>query len=303
MRVLLLGFAVAAGCATSAGIKSASGPDLPAAAPGTLTAALVTSVSNKDVQAQSQAFADFIKAATGKPTRPAVFPDYDSLSVAISKGLIDIAFMPPLAYVRAKGQANVQPLLRALRSGQATYRALLVSPEGSPIKTMEDLKKAQNLRAAWVDSSSATGYIFPKALLFQHQIDPAGVFVSQDFLGNHDAVCRALGSGKADLGATFSDDPADGPAKVATGCAAALGEKVKSLQIVAATENIPNDVLVARADLPDDVKGPLLTAAQGLSATDEGKKVLSAAFLAEGLAAVSDDDYAPVRAALDVFKQ
>jgi ABC-type phosphate/phosphonate transport system substrate-binding protein len=117
------------------------------------------------------------------------------------------------------------------------------------------------------------------------------LFVSQDFLGSHDAVCSAVASGKADLGATFCDDPSSGPASHAQGC----GARAAAVRVIASTQSIPNDALVVRAGFPDAARDALLRAAATLSSTPEGKKTLQAAFLAEG--------FAPTRQALDAFRR
>ena len=307
MRTRLTGLiaaALLAGC-TTAGTSAGRVPmpDLTPAAAGVLTSGMVASTNDAAVQAQSAAFGAFVKQTTGKETRPLLFPDYDSLASAISKGMVDVAFMPPLAFVRAQAQAKVSALGKAIRNGQSTYRSVLFGNASAKVKTLEELKKAKDLRAAWVDSSSATGYIFPKALLYTNNIDPQGLFVTQDFLGKHDAVCLAVEGGKADLGATFSDDPAAGPATHATGCRNALGDKADKLAIIAATENIPNDVLAVRANFPEDLKKAVQDGANGLSGSDEGKKTLKTAFLAEGFAPVTEEDFNPVHNALGAFKQ
>ncbi len=282
--------------------KGSTAPELPPAAPGTLTVGRTASTNDSAVQDQADAFAELVKQATGQPVRPAVFPDYDGLAKALATGTVDVAFLAPLAYVRAEGQGRVKPLLRVLRNGRPSYRAVLFASPSSGLTTLEELAQAKNLKAAWVDSSSATGYIFPKARLLVSGVDPAGVFMAQDFYGTHDAVCRAVHEGKADVGATFTDDPAEGAVRV-TGCEAALGEAASGLKIIGATDELPNDVVAARPELPAELETKLVTALQGLQSSEEGKQRLVKAFLAEGFTSITSDDYAPVRAALDAFKE
>jgi phosphonate transport system substrate-binding protein len=199
--------------------------------------------------------------------------------------------------------SKVRLLAKATRHGQITYRSVLFSRPGSPIKSLEDLNKARDLRAAWVDPSSATGYLFAKALLLKRKIDPAGIFRVQDFLWTHDALCTAVQSGKADVGATFSDDPTGEPAVHATGCQAALGDKVGTLQIIAATEPIPYEVLAVRAGLPEVERAALLAAVYELEKNEEGRKVLADAFHCQGFTGASDRDYDMVRAETGTFAQ
>jgi phosphonate transport system substrate-binding protein len=152
---------------------------------------------------------------------------------------------------------------------------------------------------AWVDPSSATGHIIPKALLVQNGIDPAGLFVQQDFVGSHDAACRAVAEGQADIGATFIDDPTT---REVTGCRAALGARVVQLSIVVQSDEIPNDVLAVRPAFPEDLKGRLLIGATALTTSDAGKKTLKTAFSCDGFSQVKRDDYDAVRRAIEVFR-
>jgi phosphonate transport system substrate-binding protein len=277
--------------------------DLAPAPAGTLTVGLIVSSGTATAQQQADALAAFVGKALEQKARAAIFPDYDTLASWLAQGKIDLAYMPPLAYVRATAQAKVIPLAKAIRGGQDISRSVFFAAAGSPLKSLEDLKKAENLKVAWVDPSSATGYIFPKALLLQKGVNPAGTFVDQSFLQSHDAVCKAVMEKKADVGASYSIDPAAQPVKFVTGCKNALGPQADGLQIVAATEPFPNDVLALKGSFPEDGKAKLLAAVQELEKTEEGKKVLQDAFHADGFTTVADEDYIPVRAVLQVFKQ
>jgi phosphonate transport system substrate-binding protein len=297
---LLVLTSLAAACVVSHKEERPPPPDLSPAAPGTLTVGLTAGTAN--TAAQADALTAFVKQATGHEARKAVFPDYDSLADQVAKGAVDVALMPPLAYVRAEATGKPEALMRVVRNGQPTYRSVIFAKAGSALKTLDDVKKGHSLRAAWVDPSSSTGYIFPKALLLTNKIDPAGVFVSQDFLGSHDSVCKAVAEDKADLGATFTDDAPGTPAVHVNGCEKALGNS-PPVQVVASTENIPNDVLAVKAGFSADDKAKLVAAANDLTKSDAGKQTLKAAFNAEGFAPVSESDLDPVRNALEAFHQ
>lgn len=277
--------------------------ELAPAPAGTYTVGLIVSSGTATAQVQADALAKFVANALGKPARAAVFPDYDTLAAYLAQGKVDVGYLAPLAYVRATAQGRLQLLAKVVRNGQPISRAVLYSAPDSALKSLDDLKKGRELKVAWVDPSSATGYIFPKALLLQQGVDPAGVFVEQAFLGSHDEACRAVVEGRFHVGASYSIDPAAEPVKVITGCKNAVGEKASRLQIVAATQPLPNDVLAVRDGFPPEGVAALLAAAQDLEKTEEGRKVLQTAFHAEGFTTVADEDYAPVRAALQVFKQ
>lgn len=134
----------------------------------------------------------------------------------------------------------------------------------------------------------------PKSLLLSSGINPAQSFDTQDFLGSHDAVCQAVWDGKYDVGATFSD-PVTNDTKV-TGCVGALGKKTDSLKVIAFSQEFPNDVFVAGPGVPAGKAQALIAAAK--ASKPDG---LKHAFLAEGVADVKDEDFTPIRKALDSF--
>lgn len=292
---------LASACVTA---KPAPKPfELTPAPAGTLTAGLIVSSGTTTAQEQSDAFALFVQKALAKPARAVVFPDYDTLADALAAGKVDLAFLAPMAYVRTTAQGKVTPVAKVVRNGQATYRSVLFGPASGAVTDLETLKKGSELKVAWVDPSSATGYIFAKALLLQKGINPAGVFKDQAFLASHDAVCKAVAEGKAQVGASYSIDPA-AEVKEITGCKNALpGDAAAALKVIAVTDAIPNDVLAVKDGFPEDARAALDDAARKLSESDEGKKTLQSAFHAEGFTDVKDEDYGPIRAALLVFKQ
>jgi len=266
-----------------------------------VTVGVMAALDEASAQAQAKALAVWVKTTLGKETRERVFKDYEQLAGAVEKGEVDVAIMGPLAWLRIDPRANASLLLRTVRKGRSTYRAVLFAKPGSPLKNLEALKKAKTaLKVGWVDTSSATGYVVPKGHLLMNGVNPAQAFSVQDFAGSHDAVCTGVWEGKWDVGATFSNDPPPAAPK-ANGCENALGKKAETLQVVVATDEIPNDVLVVASTVSHDHAEKLAAAAKKLAASEDGKKTLKDAFLAEGVADVSAADFAPVKKALDAF--
>lgn len=261
---------------------------------------VVAAVNDDVAKKQADALASFVAVALKETTLPRVFGDQEALANAVSKGEVDVALMGPLAYLRVDPNAKAQLMFRTVRQGKSTYRSVIFGPPTSKLTSLDALKKSKvPLKVAWVETSSATGYVIPKALLLQAGINPAQSFEVQDFLGSHDAVCKAVMEGKYDLGATFSD-PIANSSKV-TGCIGALGKRVDTLKVVATSSDIPNDVMVSAPKFPQGKVDAIIAAAKAASTSADGKKQLQAALLAEGVADVKDEDFAPLRKALDAF--
>ncbi|MBE2249119.1 MAG: PhnD/SsuA/transferrin family substrate-binding protein [Myxococcus sp.] len=263
-----------------------------------LVVGVVASQNPEAAKAQSAALSGFVGNALREPTVSRVYPDQEALALAVARGEVDYAVMGPLAYLRIDAKAHAQLVFRTLRNGKPTYRSVLFAPAGKKM-TLETIRKASGLKVAWVEPSSASGYLLPKAHLLRAGINPVQVFTVQDFLGSHDAVCKAVAAGTHDVGATFSD-PSPSGAQV-SGCAGALGKAAAKLTVVTITDEVPNDVFVAAPGVKS-AKVELLKQAGKTSAdSPAGKDSLKAAFLAEAVADVTDADFAPVRAALEAF--
>lgn len=274
-----------------------------AAAPpkGEVFVGVVASLNDQVAKRQAEALALWVSAALKGPAQARVFADQEALAVAVGKGEVDLALMGPLAWFRIDPKAKVQLVFRTVRNGKGTYRAVLFANPKSKLKDLVSLKQAKNLKVAWVETSSATGYVIPKGQLLMSGIDPAQVFETQDFLGTHEAVCTAVWEGKYDVGATFSDP--DATKLKLTGCEGPLGKKAVALKPIVVSEEIPNDVLVAAPGFSTERLVALRTAGKLDATTPEGKKALGAALLAEGVADVTAEDLAPVRKALDAFSR
>jgi phosphonate transport system substrate-binding protein len=278
----------------------AQGKAAPAPVQTAVLVGVVAATNDEVAKKQADALATFVGIAIREQTLPRVYADQEALAVALGKGDIDIALMGPLGYLRLDPKAKAQLLLRTVRNGKSTYRSIIFGPPSSKLTSLESLKKSKTpLKVAWVETSSATGYVIPKAIMIQSGINPAQAFETQDFLGSHDAVCKAVMEGKYDLGATFSDGAAN-TSKV-TGCVGALGKKADTLRIIAMSSDVPNDVLVSAPKFSQGKVDAIVAAAKAAGATADGKKSLQAALLAEGVADVKDEDFAPIRKALDAF--
>jgi phosphonate transport system substrate-binding protein len=181
----------------------------------------------------------------------------------------------------------------------ADQEALAMAVAQGEVETLETIRTASGLRVAWVEPSSASGYLLAKAHLLRAGINPVHVFTVQDFLGSHDAVCKAVAAGTYDLGATFSDQTSN--ATRVSGCEGALGKNATKLSVVTVTDEVPNDVLVAAPNVKHGSVELLREAGRAAPGTELGKESLKAAFLAEAVADVTDADFTPVRTALDAF--
>jgi serine/threonine-protein kinase len=132
--------------------------------------------------------------------------DYSELVEALSDREVEFAWLPPVAYVRARRVNTAKLLLTVERSGRSTYASAFLARAGG-VRRMEEMRR---VRAVWVDPWSAAGYLMPLSMMRARGLEPGDVFSSQAFLGSHEAVLDALEAGLADVGATHCIVAEDG---------------------------------------------------------------------------------------------
>jgi phosphate/phosphite/phosphonate ABC transporter binding protein len=177
-----------------------------------------------------------------------------------------------------------------MRGNELFYRAALIVRADSPLQALEQLK---GRRVAWVSRSSSSGYHFPRALLASQGHDPDRWFGSEVFAGDHPAVCQAVRERRADVGATFADEPPRGRPLQADGCAES--PPMSDFRVVAAGGPIPNDVIAARPGFDDRLVGPVLAAFARMSHDEEGKRILAEDFHADGWGVAVEGDFKVVQ--------
>jgi phosphonate transport system substrate-binding protein len=226
-----------------------------------------------------------------------VFNTYDELSDALADSKVDIAWITPYAFVKAADKnPDTTALSKAMRAGGGGlfYRSVLIMKKGAPPASLGELK---GKKVAWVNKSSTSGYLFPRELIKKSGENPDSFFSGEVMAGDHTAVCKAVKEGKADVGATFAQDPADPKAlPKADGCAES-GGSADDFKVVVATGPIPNEVLACRpeyASMDRKRTNQIIQTFGRMGMNDDGKKVLKEAFKVDGWGIAVDGDFDPV---------
>lgn len=197
-----------------------------------LRLALPPSFSNLEPARRAQV-EQFVSAATSLPVELMVAASYDRLAASLLSGEINLAWAPPFACARLE-TAGVPILVRAVRSGQATYRAALVCQAASPLR----LERLQGTRAAWVDRESTGGYLLVASLLRSRGLDLGRTFSSQNFAGSYQAALTAVVDGRADVASYYLPPAAAGDR---LDLDEVLPGKQGALRSLAFTDEAPND--------------------------------------------------------------
>ncbi len=240
----------------------------------------------------------YLTAALGSQVTVVIHPTYEELSEALATNAVDLAWITPLAFVRASQKnPDVAALSKAMRAGDGSlfYRSIFIVKKDSPAQKLADLK---GKKVAWVNKMSASGYLFPREMVRREGLEPDKFFSEEKFAGDHPSACKAVRDGTVDVAATFARGAKEETELKADGCEDT--GTVTDFRIISSTGSLPNEVIAASRDFPPLRYNDVLGTFGRMGKTDAGKKVLKEAFRAEGWGVAVDGDFAPVLELLKV---
>ncbi|CAM4381735.1 phosphonate ABC transporter substrate-binding protein [Comamonas aquatilis] len=249
--------------------------------PTELRVGLIPSEDAQAMMRASQQVMDQLAAKTGMKIKPFVANDYNGVIEAMRSGKIDVAYFGPFSYVLASQLAHAEAFAIpvAKKSGKSSYQSIIISrKDKGPISVAQ----LQGKTFAFVDPSSASGHLFPKAGLKGEGVDTDKYFSRVIFSGSHDASIMAVANGKVDAAAVA--DPIFQTA-VAKGHV-----KAEDFQIVWRSQPIPESPMAWRKSLDAATKQKVAAALaeiKGLPWGDRGEL--------NGFAPTNDQAYDVVR--------
>ena len=279
-----LAFLVSCGGSTDSAVSSVRGP----ARPGTDHLVFGAPIySDGDDGSSARPLVNYLSRALGIRVDLQMAEPYLELPRLLRAGAVDIAQLPPLTYVRLREEVpEVKAIATAVTSGNPTYLGHLYVKEGSPFRSLNDLR---NARVGYVAPESASGYVFARDLLRRKGYNPDVFFSSVAFYGNHPRLLDAVLKGEVDVGA--AEDVTNGW----------LGphQQPDGLRVIAKTERIPNDCLAARPKLDDQTIGAVLQALLALRPGAPPAAPLAPSTGVNGWVAADEARYERVRSILD----
>jgi len=207
----------------------------------------------------------------------------------------DVASINTYGYVMAHEKYGVEARLMTQRYGESTYKAQFLAKSDSKIKKLSDLN---DKKIAFVDPASVSGYLLPLKYLMDRGIKPKDTM----FAMRHDNVVSMIYQGQVDAGATFYSPPVGKDIQDARRLVLAQYPDVeKKISIIELTSEIPNDPIVFRKDLSEEMKKTITDALVKFSTTTEGLAVLKKLSSVTGLIPCTDKDYETTREAIKVL--
>lgn len=249
----------------------------------------VPSVDAKVIETNSKAFKDYLEANTPYKFEVSVPQSYVAVIEAFGTKRADIAALNTFGYVLAHQKYGAEAKLVTVRHGSATYQSQFVVKADSKFQKLEDLEGA---RIAFVDGASASGYLLPLKTLKEKNIKTKETV----FAGKHDGVITMVYQGQVDAGATFYSPPTDGKIEDARRLVLTQFPDVEQkVRILDLSLPIPNDPIVFRKEMPEEMKQKLVETFVKFVNTPEGKVAFKEVYGVTDLKLTSDKDYEEAR--------
>ncbi len=126
---------------------------------------------------------------------------YEELPRMMREKMVDVGIFAPNLYIQSKWAMPGMKYLVTVKKKNASLhnKSYIVSLKKSSIRSIEDLR---GRRFGFSNSQSASGFVYPTAMLKAKKIDPNKYFSKTFFLKKHQKVILALVSGSIDAGAT-----------------------------------------------------------------------------------------------------
>lgn len=263
-------------------------PQQASAQPQALTIGLIPAEDAQAMIESSRQVLDALQQQLGMPVKPFVATDYNGVIEALRAKKLDVAYLGPFSYVLASSVAEVEAFSVAVtkKTGQSAYRSLILARKDSGLRSVAELK-GRNF--AFVDPSSASGHLFPKAGLRQTGLDPDAYFGRVVFSGSHDASILAVANRKVDAAAVAD--------RIFNSAVAKGTVKPDDFVVLWSSRPIPESPMVWRKDLDPALKEKLARALANLKEVKWGDQgVLN------GFQPTSDAAYDVVRDTAKVLK-
>jgi len=225
----------------------------------------------------------YLEKRLNRPVSLKLSPNMGAAIKEVADKKVDLAYLTPVAYLKAHQMGNAQLVAKTVTNGKASFQLMIVVKEDSPYKTVADLK---GKRFAFGDK---------RALLQRAAVVGTGInledFSGYEFIGHYDNIARAVMNGDFEAG-ILKDTMA-------------LQWKGKGLRILASSPDLPPYNIAARGDIDENTLAELKKAFLELDPKNPEHldiiKTIDKKY--DGFAPTSDAEYDIVRKLIKPFSK
>ena len=248
-----------------------------------LNIAIIPWQSSGKHEAKIEILADYLQSALKVPVNIEITKDYDTSVDLLVEGKVQMAYLGPFTYVKAKERnPQLEPIVAHIEksTGRPWYSSTIVVKTDSGINKVEDLK---NKRFGFVSQSSTSGYLVPSGQFKKIGLVAERDFAAINYAGSHDKNVDALAAGKIDA---IAIDKATLLRARDSGLIPPEGYKV-----IWESDPIPNSPIVISSMLSSQfqltLKKALINAPEGVVSVGGSES--------DGYTLVRDEDYETIR--------
>lgn len=251
------------------------------------------SVDAKVIDSNSKLMKTWLEANTPYKFEINVPQSYIAVVEAFGAKRVDVAALNTFGYYLANKKYGAEARITVVRHGKTTYQSQIIAKKGR----FTNLTDLAGKKIAFVDAASFSGYILPLKYL-----KDAGVKLGDTvFAMKHDNVVSMIYQGQVDAGATFYSPPdsKEGIQDARRLVKSQYPDVEEKIEIIKLTNDIPNDPITFRKEMPEDMKVKITEAFLAMVKTDEGKAAFKAVYGVDALQPATDKDYDSIRAMVE----
>lgn len=199
-----------------------------------------------------------------------IAPDLETMSFWMANGDVDLYYDSPYPTMIVSDESGAEVLLRRWRDGSPVYHSVFFTRADSPLETIENLN---GQLIAFDHIASSSGFMLPMSYLISQDITPIEAAIGADvaadqvgyvFTNDDDNTIQWVISGRVGVGVvdnlTYVND---------------IPEEIReNLRILAETEEIPRQVMLANPDLDPELRAAVVELLTELDEAEEGQAIL-----------------------------
>jgi len=187
-----------------------------------------------------------VGAQTGLEFDLKVGQSYSAVVEAMKAGLVDIAWLGPVAYVQAREAGVAELLAVSVLDGESVYYAAIFVPRDSSLAGIDELR---GKAVAFGDVNSGSSFTYQVAMMLERGLDPAQDLGAIRLTGSHAASLSALAEGQVDAACLSFESYLRA---VDSGTVSA-----DAFRVLARSDAIPNPPIALHTALPAPLKQTL----------------------------------------------